>query len=89
MTGKFNSIEHDAQVMRLCEELTEIEQRLIPTGLHVFGGLVVLAIFLVLGRQRVLSERQSDALGAVGYYWHFVDVVWVVVFSVIYLRVLP
>jgi len=37
MTGKFNSIEHDAQVMRLCEELTEIEQRLIPTGLHVFG----------------------------------------------------
>lgn len=37
MTSKFNSIEHDAYVMRLCEELREIEQRLIPTGLHVFG----------------------------------------------------
>jgi len=37
MTSKFNSIEQDAQVMRLCEELREIEQRLIPTGLHVFG----------------------------------------------------
>jgi magnesium chelatase subunit H len=37
MTSKFNSVEHDAHVMRLCEELREIEQRLIPTGLHVFG----------------------------------------------------
>ncbi len=57
-------------------------------GLHVLAGLIVLAIFFVLGRQRTLSERQSDALGAVGYYWHFVDVVWVIVFSVIYLGVL-
>ena len=37
MTSKFNSIERDARVMRLCEELIEIEQRLIPTGLHIFG----------------------------------------------------
>src|SRR5205085_7711833 len=54
-------------------------------GLHVLAGLIVLAIFFVLGRRRTLSDRQSDALGAVGYYWHFVDVVWVIVFSVIYL----
>jgi cytochrome c oxidase subunit 1/cytochrome c oxidase subunit I+III len=57
-------------------------------GLHVFAGLVVLGIFLVLCKRRALSERQSDVFGAVGYYWHFVDVVWVIVFSVIYLRVL-
>jgi len=37
MTLKLNSIERDARVMRLAEELAEIEQRLIPTGLHVFG----------------------------------------------------
>src|SRR6185312_4455561 len=37
MTSKFNSIERDARVMQLCEELMEIEQRLIPTGLHIFG----------------------------------------------------
>jgi magnesium chelatase subunit H len=37
MTSKFNAIEQDARVMRLCEELMEIEQRLIPTGLHIFG----------------------------------------------------
>jgi magnesium chelatase subunit H len=37
MRSKLNSIERDARVMRLCEELVEIEQRLIPTGLHIFG----------------------------------------------------
>jgi heme/copper-type cytochrome/quinol oxidase subunit 3 len=57
-------------------------------GLHVFAGLVVLAIMFVLGKRGDLTSRRSDALSAVGYYWHFVDVVWVIVFSVIYLRVL-
>jgi len=37
MKSKLNSIDRDARVMQLCEELTEIEQRLIPTGLHIFG----------------------------------------------------
>ena len=37
MTSKFNLPERDARVMQLCEDLMEIEQRLIPTGLHIFG----------------------------------------------------
>ncbi|HEV2828506.1 MAG TPA: cobaltochelatase subunit CobN [Pyrinomonadaceae bacterium] len=37
MTSKLNSVERDARVMRLWEELLEIEQRLVPTGLHIFG----------------------------------------------------
>jgi cytochrome c oxidase subunit 1/cytochrome c oxidase subunit I+III len=57
-------------------------------ALHVLAGLVVLAILFVLGRRGALTGRRSDVLGAVGYYWHFVDVVWVVVFGVVYLRVL-
>jgi cytochrome c oxidase subunit 1/cytochrome c oxidase subunit I+III len=57
-------------------------------GLHVLAGLVALAILFLLGKRGDLTGRRSDVLGAVGYYWHFVDVVWVVVFSVIYLRVL-
>lgn len=57
-------------------------------GLHVLAGLIVLAIFFVLGQRKLLSGRQSDALGAIANYWHFVDGVWVIVFSVIYLRVL-
>src|SRR5258705_213914 len=37
MRSKLNCIERDARVMQLCEDLIEIEQRLIPTGLHIFG----------------------------------------------------
>src|SRR5712691_7114058 len=37
MTSKQNSIERDARVTRFYEQLVEIEHRLIPTGLHVFG----------------------------------------------------
>jgi cytochrome c oxidase subunit 1/cytochrome c oxidase subunit I+III len=57
-------------------------------GLHVLAGLVALAILFVLGKRGDLTGRRSDALGAIGYYWHFVDVVWIVVFNVVYLRVL-
>jgi heme/copper-type cytochrome/quinol oxidase subunit 3 len=57
-------------------------------GLHVLAGLIVLAIMFVLGKRGLLTSRRSDTLGAIGYYWHFVDVVWIVVFSVIYLKVL-
>jgi magnesium chelatase subunit H len=37
MTSKADSLERDARVMQLYEQVLEIEQRLIPTGLHVFG----------------------------------------------------
>src|SRR5437867_1401851 len=37
MNPKESAAERDARVMQLNEQLAEIEQRLIPTGLHVFG----------------------------------------------------
>src|SRR5207302_10881357 len=37
MNPKETTTERDARVIRLYEQLVEIEQRLIPTGLHVFG----------------------------------------------------
>jgi heme/copper-type cytochrome/quinol oxidase subunit 3 len=56
-------------------------------GLHVLAGLVALAALLAanLGRARAVS---AVAWEAVGLYWHFVDAVWVVVFSVVYLGTL-
>lgn len=74
MTPKFNSIERDARVMRLWEELLEIEQRLIPTGLHVFGSASELREKASLLRMvasfdrpeqgaRALPNLVADALG--------------------------
>ena len=56
-------------------------------GLHAFhvtAGLVMLlivAIFALAGRVRVDQSRRVEVLAM---YWHFVDAVWVVVFTVVY-----
>jgi len=55
-------------------------------GLHVTGGLI--AFVLLLGRTylaRTFTHEQAVSAVVVSYYWHFVDVVWVALFAVIYL----
>lgn len=56
-------------------------------GLHVTAGLIALAILFNLGRKDYLTQAQSQPFAAVGVYWHFVDVVWIFVFAIIYLGV--
>ena len=61
---------------------------LITTGfhaLHVTGGLV--AFLLTLGRAfavKNFTHKEATTAIVVSYYWHFVDVVWIVLFFVIY-----
>src|SRR5262249_50512493 len=54
-------------------------------ALHVTIGVV--AMLIVLGRTlaRQLSTSDQQAVQLVGWYWHFVDGVWIVVFTVVYL----
>ncbi len=54
-------------------------------GMHVTGGLI--AFLFVLGRTYVakrFTHEQATSAIVVSYYWHFVDVVWIVLFFVIY-----
>jgi cytochrome c oxidase subunit III len=57
-------------------------------GLHAFHvtvGLAMLAIVLVLGMTGRVRAAQSRSVDVLSLYWHFVDAVWVVVFTVVYL----
>src|SRR5581483_4215199 len=54
-------------------------------GLHVFVGLIVLSILLGVALAGEVTRRRHTALTAAGLYWHFVDGVWIVVFSLVYL----
>jgi cytochrome c oxidase subunit 3 len=54
-------------------------------GAHVFGGAVMLSVILYRGLAGQFSSRHHDAVEAVSLYWHFVDVVWIVLFSTLYL----
>ena len=53
-------------------------------GLHVFIGLVILCIILTLAILGDFDNGSSNVIGTVGMYWHFVDVVWAFVFTVVY-----
>lgn len=55
-------------------------------GLHVIGGLI--AMLFVLGRSfsaKKFGTHEATTAIVVSYYWHFVDVVWIALFAVIYL----
>ncbi|UCG39906.1 MAG: cytochrome c oxidase subunit 3 [Acidimicrobiia bacterium] len=55
-------------------------------GAHVaIGVLMLLILFVVSLRNDGLSEAQGMNLELVGLYWHFVDIIWIVIFTVIYL----
>ena len=54
-------------------------------GAHVFGGAVMLSVILYRGLAGQFSSKHHDAVEAVSLYWHFVDVVWIALFSTLYI----
>jgi len=53
-------------------------------GAHVFGGTVGLTILAARASQGQFSKRNHVAVEAISFYWHFVDVVWIALFSTLY-----
>jgi cytochrome c oxidase subunit 3/cytochrome o ubiquinol oxidase subunit 3 len=57
-------------------------------GLHAFhvtAGLLMLLAVLLFGLAGRVNQDQSGRIGVLAMYWHFVDAVWVVVFTVVYI----
>ena len=57
-------------------------------GLHAFHvtvGLVLLSIVLLFGLAGRVGRDRSRQISVISLYWHFVDAVWVVVFTVVYI----
>ena len=55
-------------------------------GLHVTGGLIAFLIVMIrVAKARRFTQGQATTAIVVSYYWHFVDVVWIALFSAIYL----
>jgi len=56
-------------------------------GGHVAGGVLWLGTLFVRAASGKLDERHAETVEIAGLYWHFVDVVWIVLFTLIYLLV--
>jgi cytochrome c oxidase subunit 3 len=54
-------------------------------ALHVLGGLVIFVIILIMYAIGRLGVQHSSMLELTGLYWHFVDIVWIFLFPLLYL----
>jgi heme/copper-type cytochrome/quinol oxidase subunit 3 len=54
-------------------------------GAHVTGGVLWLSILMVLALQGKLDNRDYTKVEIAGLYWHFVDIVWIAIFTIVYL----
>ncbi len=53
-------------------------------GAHVLGGVLMLSVVLYRSISGQFSSRHHDMVEATSMYWHFVDVVWILLFSTLY-----
>ena len=54
-------------------------------GVHVTGGILMLLSLFGMSLDGRLPTEKAEAVELVGLYWHFVDVVWIVIFTIVYL----
>jgi len=54
-------------------------------GCHVFGGVVYNSVLLIRGMMGKLPPEKAGLVEVAGLYWHFVDLVWILIFTFIYL----
>jgi len=53
-------------------------------GLHVTGGLIAFLLMMARSTMGRFTPAQATSAIVVSYYWHFVDVVWIALFAMIY-----
>jgi cytochrome c oxidase subunit III len=54
-------------------------------GCHVFGGVVLLTVILLRGMAGKINQAKYGLVEVAGLYWHFVDLVWILIFTFVYL----
>jgi cytochrome c oxidase subunit 3/cytochrome o ubiquinol oxidase subunit 3 len=98
-TAMLGSVFLAGQVFEFTEFIVEYDMTLstnpaasafyVLTGFHgthvAIGVIMLLSLFGLSKRLGGLSERQHLNVELVGLYWHFVDIIWIVIFTVVYL----
>lgn len=54
-------------------------------GLHITIGLVWLGVYLFVLSKRLLDENMTRRLGLFALFWHFLDLVWIWIFTIVYM----
>ena len=70
--------------LRSASANTAEEARVIG-GTVVLVGIVMLVVLLIMSLRGQLGPEKAETVEIVGLYWHFVDIVWILIFAVVYL----
>jgi cytochrome c oxidase subunit 3/cytochrome o ubiquinol oxidase subunit 3 len=54
-------------------------------GVHVSVGIVMLMSLFVMSMRGNLGPERAETVETIGLYWHFVDIVWILIFTIVYL----
>jgi heme/copper-type cytochrome/quinol oxidase subunit 3 len=54
-------------------------------GVHVSLGIIMLVALIGMLEKNKISGDKAEAVESVGLYWHFVDIVWIIIFTLVYL----
>ncbi len=54
-------------------------------GAHIFLGLIWMVVIIVRVMQKGLSENNMRRLSLLALFWHFLDVIWIFIFTIVYL----
>jgi heme/copper-type cytochrome/quinol oxidase subunit 3 len=54
-------------------------------GVHVSVGVIMLLSTMGIIKRNRITGNKSEVVELVGLYWHFVDIVWIIIFTLIYL----
>jgi cytochrome o ubiquinol oxidase subunit 3 len=55
-------------------------------GLHITSGLLWMGLILVFIMKRGLNRHMVRKLALISLFWHFLDIVWIFIFTIVYLR---
>ncbi len=83
--SEFHHLYADGHTMQSNAFLSSFFVLLGTHGLHILGGLTWMAITLFFVNKRGLTKSNVRKLTLVSLFWHFLDIVWIFIFTVVYL----
>lgn len=83
---EFSELIHEGQTWRTNAFLSSFFALVGTHGLHITSGLIWIGIVLTYIVKRGLTSHMVRKLAMLSLFWHFLDIVWIFIFTVVYLR---
>lgn len=83
---EFSELIHEGYTLQTSAFLSSFFTLVGTHGLHIFFGLLWMAIVMIFIHLRGLNTRMLRKLTLLSLYWHFLDIVWIFIFTIVYLR---